>query len=126
FFTPSHGGVKGSKLLTDKPVEATLDQPTGVWTVPLESTDGIVPAGAFYTVSIDQGMHHFDVLELRIYLPEGTWTLGTLPGAPLQPNYVLVSLSPPPVGYRGWYLNSGIGDPNNPAESGTGILEIVS
>lgn len=38
---------------------------------------------------------------------------------------VLVALTLPP-GYKGWWLNAGPGDPDNPAETGTGTLSIVS
>lgn len=71
---------------------------------------------------------------------EWSWTVNPYPnggmisdlaGVDLSIYSVLVSLSPPPPGYKGWYLNAPgpgqpLGDPDDPASSGTGILEIVS
>ena len=129
-FVPSEAGVKGGNLFTAKPVAVTVD-PDGDWSVTLESTDDMVPAGIFYTVRINQGSTWWDFYGPKLFIPDGTWTLDSLPGAPLAANAVLVSLDPPPSGYRGWYLNAPgpgepLGDPDDPDSSGTGILEIVS
>lgn len=57
--------------------------------------------------------------------------ISELGGPDLTAYSVLVSLDPPPPGYKGWYLNAAgegndPGDPDDPESSGTGILEIVS
>lgn len=134
-FIPSQAGIAGARLFSTTPIEVTPD-PAGVGVVELAATDGVVPE-VFYTVHISHlnsgGVPtHFDVLGLRIFVPTGyVGALADLPGVPLSPNSVLVSLDPPPEGYKGFYLNApgpGLppGDPDNPASSGTGILEIVS
>lgn len=127
-------GIYGARVAPVRPVEAEVFGNT--WSVELTPTDGVTPE-AWYTIAIDhldaEGNFtaRYEYLD-KIYIPlGGDWTLQTLPGAPLTPNDVLVQLAPPPEGYAGWYLNAPgpgepTGDPNNPASSGTGILEIVS
>lgn len=133
-FTPSGAGTLGRRLFSSDPVVA-YPATDGSFTVDLQPTDGIVPE-VWYTVSIEhlkQGgqFTHYDVLGYRLFVPIIGGELGNLPEAPLSPSTVLVSLDPPPPGYKGWYLNApgpaeDPGDPNDPASSGTGILEIVS
>lgn len=134
-FTASGPGVKGNRLLASTPI-VSIPNAAGAGTVTLESTDGVTPE-VWYEVSIEHlqpgGKHnHYEVVNLRIYIPDGYYgPLAALPDAPLSAQTVLVSLNPPPPGYKGWYLNApgpGLppGDPDNPASSGTGILEIVS
>ncbi len=128
-FTASEAGVKAGRLFASTPVAANVLS-DGTFTVSLEPTDGVTPE-VFYTVSVEHlqasGTYtHFDVLGLKIFVPITGGVIGDLPGIPLSPYYVLVSLDPPPVGYVGWYLNAGLGDPDNVALSGTGILEMVS
>lgn len=134
-FKPSSAGVKGARMFPSTPVAAVFDS-VGNGSVTLESTDGVVPA-VHYTVSIEHlqpgGQYtHFDLMGLQVFVPDGfVGSLTDLPGTPLAPNVVLVSLAPPPAGYTGWYMNApgpgnDPGDPNDPASSGTGILEIVS
>lgn len=127
-------GTLGSNLFASTPVVVT-PAADGTFSVDLQPTDGVVPAG-WYTVSIEHlkegGKYtHFDVLGYKLFVPITGGALGDLPDAPLSPATVLVSLDPPPPGYKGWYLNAAgpgepPGDPNDPASSGTGILEIVS
>lgn len=133
-FSPSGSGTLGSRLFSSTPIRVT-PAADGTFTVDLQPTDGVVPA-AWYTVSIehlnDGGRYtHYDVLGYKLFVPISGGELGDLPDAPLSPATVLVSLDPPPAGYVGWYLNAAgpgepPGDPNDPASSGTGILEIVS
>ena len=134
-FVPSGPGVKGGRLFSSTPVEAVVSS-SGSWSVALEPTDGVVPE-VWYSVQIEHlgavtgEPTHFDLLNFRLYVPVGGGDIGGFPGVPMSPETVLVSLDPPPPGYRGWYLNApgpGMdpGDPNDPASSGTGILEIVS
>lgn len=109
-FTPSGAGVKGTRLFPSTPIVVIPDS-AGAGSATLEATDGVVPA-AWYTVSIEHlqpgGEYtHFDVLNLRLYIPEGyNGPLAQLPGTPLSPNTVLVSLDAPPAGYKGWWLYS--------------------
>ena len=129
-FVASEAGSKDGTLFTAKPVLVNV-APDGAWSVELESTDGMIPAGIYYTIRINQGYSWWDFYGVKVFLPDGEWTVDTLPGAPLAAENVLVSLDPPPVGYRGWYLNAPgpgnpPGDPDDPESSGTGILEIVS
>ena len=133
-FTPSGPGLKGSKLFAARPVEVEVS-PSGAFAVLLEPTYGVVPE-AWYTVSIEYlnpgGRYtSYDILGYRLRVPAPGGTIGDLPDIPLSPDTVLVSLDPPPPGYTGWYLNAPgpgrpTGDPDDPASSGTGILEIVS
>lgn len=133
-FTATGAGTKGGRLFASTPVVAIPDS-SGLFSVTLETTDGVVPE-VWYTVGIEHlnpgGEYtHFDLLGYRLFVPASGGPIGDLPGAPLSPSTVLVSLAPPPPGYRGWYLNApgpgqDPGDPNDPASSGTGILEIVS
>lgn len=108
-FTPSSAGVKGAQLFPTTPIVAIPDA-AGNGSVTLESTDGVVPT-VWYTVSIEHlqpgGKYtHYDVLNYRMFVPEQGGPIGSLPGAPLSPQSVLVSLDPPPPGYRGWWLYS--------------------
>ena len=133
-FTPSGPGLKGRKLFAARPVEVEVS-PSGAFAVLLEPTYGVVPE-AWYTVSIEYlnpgGRYtSYDILGYRLRVPAPGGTIGDLPDIPLSPDTVLVSLDPPPPGYTGWYLNAPgpgrpTGDPDDPASSGTGILEIVS
>lgn len=133
-FTPSGAGTNGSQLFSSTPVVVYPDS-TGAFSVTLAATDGVTPE-VWYAVSIEHlnaggEFTHFDVLGYRLYVPEVGGNIGEMPGAPLRTDTVLVSLAPPPDGYIGWYLNAagpGVdpGDPDDPASSGTGILEIVS
>lgn len=133
-FTPSGAGVKGARLFPSTPIVVIPDA-DGKGLVNLEPTDGVVPV-VWYTVSIEHlqsgGQYsHYDVLGYRLYVPVTGGAIGSMPDAPLSPNTVLVSLAPPPVGHKGWYLNAAgadqpPGNPDDPASSGTGILEIVS
>ena len=108
-FTASSAGVKGGRLFTSTPIKVTPDA-AGAVSVNLEPTDGVVPE-VWYRVSIEHlqlgGEYtHFDLLDFRLYVPEVGGPIGSLPGTPLSPFYVLVSLDPPPAGYRGWWLYS--------------------
>lgn len=109
-FIPSQAGIAGDRLFSTTPIEVTPD-PAGVGVVELAATDGVVPE-VWYTVQIHHlnsgGVPtHFDVLGLRIFIPtDYDGPLTGLPGVPLGPNTVLVSLDPPPPGYKGWWLYS--------------------
>ncbi len=133
-FTPSGAGTLGRTLFSSEPV-TVYPAADGTFSVDLQPTDGVVPE-VWYTVSIEHlkdggRFTHYDVLGYRLFVPITGGSLGDLPDAPLSPSTVLVSLDPPPAGYKGFYLNAAgpgedPGDPNDPASSGTGILEIVS
>lgn len=108
-FTPSSAGVKGAQLFPSTPI-VVIPAADGSGTVTLVPTDGVVPE-AWYTVSIEHlqpgGQYsHYDVLGFRLYVPEVGGAIGSLPGTPLSPQNVLVSLDSPPPGYRGWWLYS--------------------
>lgn len=133
-FTPSGPGTLGRTLFSSDPIVVYPDE-DGTFTVDLQPTDGVVPE-VWYTVSISHlkaggRFTHYDVLGYKLFVPITGGALGDMPDAPLSPSTVLVSLDPPPAGYKGFYLNAAgpgedPGDPNDPASSGTGILEIVS
>lgn len=108
-FTPSSAGVKGAQLFPTTPI-VTIPDAAGNGSVTLEATDGVVPT-VWYSVSIEHlqpgGEYtHYDVLGYRLFVPEVGGPIGSLPGAPLSPQSVLVSLDPPPPGYKGWWLYS--------------------
>lgn len=133
-FTPSGAGTLGASLFASDPI-VVYPEPDGSFTVDLQPTDGVAPQ-VWYTVSIEHlkpggQFTHYDVLGYKLFVPVIGGALGDMPDAPLSPSTVLVSLDPPPPGYKGFYLNAAgpgedPGDPNNPASSGTGLLEIVS
>ncbi|PMC04169.1 hypothetical protein CJ226_09190 [Microbacterium sp. UMB0228] len=108
-FVPSGPGVADGRLFSSTPVEAMLAGDSG--TVTLAPTDGVVPA-VWYTVHITHlnagGVPtHFDLLDLRILVPaEYVGPITGLPGVPISPTTVLVSLDPPPPGYKGFWLYS--------------------
>lgn len=109
-FTPSGPGVKGLRLFAASPVVVTPNV-NGAAAVVLESTDGVVPE-VWYQVSIKAlqpggQFHHFDILGFKLYVPEGyDGSIDALPGTPLSPQNVLVSLDTPPPSYKGWWLYS--------------------
>lgn len=109
-FVPSGPGVRDSRMLTSTPVEVIPDA-AGAWSVTLHATDGVVP-DMWFEVLVEHlqpggEYSHFDRLDLRVYVPEGyDGPLAELPGTPLAPNTVYVSLDPPPPGYKGWWLYS--------------------
>lgn len=108
-FTPSSAGVKGARLFPTTPIVVIPDA-AGNGTVTLEPTDGVVPT-VWYTVSIEHlqpgGEYtHYDVLGYRLYVTDQGGPIGSMPGVPLSPSSVLVSLDPPPAGYKGWWLHS--------------------
>lgn len=108
-FVPSGAGVAGSRLFASTPVTAVMVGDEG--TVTLQATDGVVPI-AWYTVQIEHlnpgGEYtHFDLLDFKLFIPEGyDGPISGLPGTPLSPYTVLVSLDEPPAGYKGWWLYS--------------------
>lgn len=108
-FVPSGAGILGSQLFSSTPVIATLVGQNG--TVTLAPTDGVMPK-VWYTVQIEHlnpgGEYtHFDVLGLKVFVPDGyDGPITGLPGVPLSPMTVLVSLDEPPAGYKGWWLYS--------------------
>lgn len=109
-FIPSAAGVNGARLFASTPITVT-PAPDGSFAVELASTDGVVP-DAWYTVQIEHlnsgGVPtHFDVLGLRIYVPlDYDGPMSELPGVPLSPDTVLVSLDLPPQGFKGYWLYS--------------------
>lgn len=133
-FTPSGAGVNGVRLFAARPILCPVSA-DGSFAVLLEPTGGVVPE-VWYEVSIEYlnaggQFTSYDVLGYRLRVPAPGGAIGDLPDVPLSPETVLVSLSPPPPGFKGWYLNApgpgrDPGDPDDPASSGTGILEIVS
>jgi len=115
---------------------ATLNASTGAFSVSLIAEPYIVYR-PFLTWLIAGGS---DPQDWARGYAEWDWTINPYPNgglidelAPtaLTTGSVLISLDDPPPGYRGWYLNAPgpgqpLGDPDDVASSGTGILEIVS
>lgn len=108
-FVPSGAGIAGDRLFTSTPVTAVMVGDVG--TVTLAATDGVTPE-VWYTVQIEHlnpgGEYtHFDLLGMQVLVPDGyEGPITGLPGVPLSPDSVLVSLDPPPAGYKGWWLYS--------------------
>lgn len=109
-FMPSGAGAESHRLFSSTPVKVEPDA-SGAFSVELQSTDGVVPE-VLYTVQIEHlsaggAFTHFDVLGLRIFIPrEYDGPLTELPGVPLTPDTVLVSLDLPPQGFKGYWLYS--------------------
>lgn len=128
-FVPSGPGVRARQLFSSTPVEATV-LADGSWSVELTPTDGVVPE-TWYSIRIEHlnpgGEYtHFDVLDWRVYVPADGGPIGGLPGVPLSADTVLVGLSTPPPGYRGWWLYSPAAGEEMPAdETGIGDLRRV-
>lgn len=130
-------GVQGSFLFAPRVIVVIPDELTLEFTVSLAATYGIEGIDGYLVetqwVSDDPdvpptGWARVDGI-LRVP-PEGG-RVGDLIDLNNSPLGVLVQLAPPPAGYKGWYLNAPgpgepVGDPDNPASSGTGILEMVS
>lgn len=114
-----------NRLLPSKPIAATLDS-SGYGTVNLVPNQGTKP-DTWYTIRVTYpdsagNFTTLDLLDTRVWVPAEGGALETLPGMPPSPDYVLVSTDPPPEGYSGWYYSGGLGDPNDPLETGTGLL----
>lgn len=125
--------VSGS-LLAGVESRATLDPVSGAFMVAVEGNldyrmvmDWLVPGQEEEA----PGGRARTFAEWPVFNSASGGAIQDLPGAPISSATVLVQLAPPPPGYRGWYLNAPgpgepVGDPDDPASSGTGILEIVS
>lgn len=129
-FTPSGPGVKGRRLFSERPVEVPVAS-DGSFSVLLEPTDGVAPK-VWYTVSIeylnDGGQYtSLDILGYRLFVPAPGGPIGEIPGAPLSADTVLVGLTPPPPGFKGWWLYSPAEGEEMPAdETGIGDLRMVA
>lgn len=137
WFRPLADSSSGDSLLVGVEVRATLNLATGSFSVQLVSEPWLryVPQ-LRWVVNPSEPVPEAWSWQYA----EWDWTvtpypvggpIGSLTDRDLSIYSVLVSLSPPPPGYRGWYLNAPgpgapVGDPNNPSSSGTGILEMVS
>ena len=135
-FRPSRSNLVAGGLAADVEAIATLNPETGAFTCKL-----LAEPWTIYTPFLRWLINTDDDPERWAYgYAEWSWTFNPYPnGGPISElapvdltiYSVLVSLDPPPPGYRGWYLNAPgpgqpPGDPDDPASSGTGILEIVS
>lgn len=99
---------RGGTLLPHKPIDATI---LGTeWTIVVVPTVGTVPASWFEIEII-----HLDAAgnfisswwwAAKVYVPVEGGTFPTLPGGPLSPDSVWVSLTPPPQGWSGYWLYS--------------------
>lgn len=108
-FRASGAGVKVGRLFPSTPI-VSIPNTAGEGSVNLEPTDGLVPE-VWFEVAIEHlkpgGQYkHFDILGYRLYVSATGGAIGDMPGAPLSPQTVLVSLDDPPAGYRGWWLYS--------------------
>lgn len=137
WFRPEGHDISGGSLLAGVEAKATLNSASGAFTVELVAEPWIryrpvlrwllnpsEPNMAMWAWGYAEWSWTFNPY------PSGG-TIGNLAGPNLTTYSVLVSLDPPPAGYKGWYLNApgaGLppGDPDDPESSGTGILEIVS
>lgn len=109
-------------------VEATLSDPTGYFTVYLDNTPGV-----FYTPVLQylndgtapdpSGFEEW--INVRVFPGPVGGPITSLIAADLTIYTVLVSVDDPPVGYTGWWLHAGVGDPDDEEETGTGELRRV-
>ena len=133
FARPLDDRIAGA-LLAGVSSRATLNATTGAFSIDLESDldyrmwmDWLLPGQQDERVEFQAR----DTAEWPVFNSASGGPIEELPGVPASVSSVLVQLAPPPPGYRGWYLNAPgpgepVGDPDDPASSGTGILEIVS
>ena len=137
WFRPVRNDISGNALLAAVEAKSDLDLTTGAFTVQLVAEPWLryVPELRWITNPSEPLPQNW-----AWRYAEWDWTINPYPsGGPigelaskdLTTYSVLVSLNPPPPGYVGWYLNApgpGMdpGDPDDPASSGTGILEMVS
>lgn len=133
WFRPNDSNVSDG-LVIGVPVQATLNRSNGIFSVELEVAPWIT-----YTPFVTWLKNPRDPSILARGEAEWMWSFNPYPnggqidelaGDVLSTFSVLVSLTLPPD-YQGWYLNAPgpgqpVGDPDDPASSGTGILEIVS
>ncbi|MCC2030606.1 hypothetical protein [Microbacterium allomyrinae] len=128
WFRPN-GPNLGDALLVSTWAQAALDAGTGAFTVWLDNSPGV-----FYTPVMDwlinpddpDGRSFEEWRSLVLFPGPIGGPISQLLATDLTMYTVLVSIADPPVGYRGWWLHSGPGDPDNEAVSGTGELRRVT
>lgn len=137
WFRPNQANTLAGALLSRVEVQADLNAGSGAFTVQLEASPGITYTPVLRWLVNPQEPNPemrawgYDEWPLVVNPYPNGGQIGDLVGAsPLPFGDVLVQLAPPPAGYVGWYLNAPgpgepLGDPDDPASSGTGILEMV-
>lgn len=137
WFRPLGNNISEHSLLAGIEAKAVLDQATGSFMATLVAEPWLryVPVLRWITNPSEPLPENWSW-----QYAEWNWSINPHPaGGPISSltsqdlsiYSVLVSLSPPPPGYTGWYLSApgpggDPGDPDDPESSGTGILEIVS
>lgn len=136
WFRPNGSNISDGGLAIGVDAKANLNLTTGDFNVSLETAPHILYT-PWVRWLVDPG--ESDPEKWAWGYAEWAWSFSPYPnggpidelaGDALSIYSVLVSLTLPPT-YKGWYLNApgpGLppGDPDDPASSGTGILEIVS
>ena len=116
-------------LMTGAEVPATLDSVSGAFSVRLEA-DGVYQprldwvAPGQETEPPERRARGYEEWPFTFSPGPGGGPIDQLPSTAVEPERVWVGLTVP-AGFRGWWLQAGPGDPDNPAESGTGELRKV-
>ena len=131
WFRPRRADVAGDALLAGVEVRAELNTATGAFTVQLEATPGIeyLPVLRWLidpSQPVERWAHGYAEWPKPIVPYPVGGTIGELlPADGVGDLTVYVSLTPPPDKFNGLWLHAGPGDPDDPAESGTGMLRRV-
>lgn len=137
WFRPEGHDISGNALLAGVEAKATLNLNSGAFTVDLMAEPWLRYRPHLRWLlnpnesSPEKWSYGWATWDWTINPYPNGGPIGNLDGPNLDVYSVLVSLAPPPPGYKGWYLNAAgpgnpPGDPDDPLSSGTGILEIVS
>lgn len=131
WFVPSRASAYAG-LMSRVEVQATLTATTGAFTVWLENAPGVkyrprldwlIPGQQ--TEPAELRARGFDEWPFEFYPGPFGGPISELLQVDLTPWDVLVQLETPPPSFKGWWLHAGPGDPDNPAETGTGDLRRV-
>lgn len=109
-------------------VRASLTDANGYFVAQLDNSPGVfyIPVIEYLSSGSHPNAFGFEEWpQVKVFPgPTGGGITDLAPGD-LTIHTVLVSVEEPPVGYTGWWLHSGPGDPDDEEETGTGELRRV-
>lgn len=131
WFRPNRHALSGASLLVAVDAQANLDVASGGFSVSLEADPALMyrPWMRWLTNPGENDPERWAwgyaewPFEFSPYPAGGP--IGTLAHVDLSIYTVYVGVDDPPPGFRGWWLHSGPGDPEDDATSGTGELRRV-